>query len=230
MKKYIILLFTVFALHFANAQNWTTLNSSTSLNLYSVFFPDTDTGYVVGANGIILATTNGGSDWSLVPSPTSSNLTSVHFSDANMGYAAGENGVILNTSDGGVTWTELISGTSQSLYSIFFPATDTGYAVGADGIILKTTNGGGVWINRQNSSSQTIKIYPNPVIDKFTLELTRFPKNASISISNPNGQISLQQLITTNQIQIDLSSLPSSVYFLRYLDDQTVDIMKIIKE
>ena len=46
-------------------ENWTvqTLDTNVSINttLFSVHFPDTNTGYIVGANGTILKTGNGGS-------------------------------------------------------------------------------------------------------------------------------------------------------------------------
>lgn len=39
---------------------WTALTSGTSSNLWSVYFPDADTGYTVGDNGTMLRTINGG--------------------------------------------------------------------------------------------------------------------------------------------------------------------------
>jgi hypothetical protein len=41
-------------------ESWTSLSAVSALHLNSVFFTDTNNGYIVGANGAILKTTNGG--------------------------------------------------------------------------------------------------------------------------------------------------------------------------
>ena len=75
-----------------------------SIDYSSVFFVNTDTGYVVGGNGTILKTINGGSDWTTQLSGTSNWLGSVYFTDGNTGYAAGSQETILKTDDGGTNW------------------------------------------------------------------------------------------------------------------------------
>jgi len=69
--------------------------------LYSVYFPDPDTGYAVGTNGEILKSTDCGTTWKKQVSGTKKYLRSVYFTDANTGYAVGEKGIILKTTDGG---------------------------------------------------------------------------------------------------------------------------------
>ena len=82
--------------------NWFSLNSGTTLALYSVYFPDADTGYAVGYGGIILKTNNGGISWtSKHTGYTVNDLNSVFFTDAHTGYTVGEGGTILKTTDGG---------------------------------------------------------------------------------------------------------------------------------
>ena len=63
--------------------------SGTLNGLYSIYFTDANTGYVVGSEGIILKTTNGGTNWDTLSSGTSWDLTSVYFTDANTGYVVG---------------------------------------------------------------------------------------------------------------------------------------------
>ena len=125
--------------------NWIVQTSGTTQNLLSVHFPDANTGYVVGVNGIILKTTNGGTTWVLQTSSCSDSLTSVYFTDTNTGYIVGQWGTILKTTNGGTDWTTLTSGTSICLYSVYFTEANTGYVVGGSGTILKTTNGGTNW-------------------------------------------------------------------------------------
>jgi photosystem II stability/assembly factor-like uncharacterized protein len=47
-----------------------------------------------GPNGIILRTTNGGTDWIQVTSPTTNELIGVFFSDTSTGTAVGKEGTI----------------------------------------------------------------------------------------------------------------------------------------
>ena len=147
MKNLIILILAMFAWSNANAQ-WTLLNPApTSNDLYSVYFPDVNTGYVVGERGTILKTTDGGTLWTQLNSGTVKNLNSVSFTDLNTGYIVGDSGCILKTINGGSTWTLQSSGTSFSLRSVHFPVDGIGYAVG-DSMMLSTKNGGVTWTGK----------------------------------------------------------------------------------
>ena len=69
--------------------------------LRCVKFNDANTGTVVGDLGVIVRTTNGGSNWEFKPSGTANNLTGVFFTDANTGTVVGSGGAILRTTSGG---------------------------------------------------------------------------------------------------------------------------------
>jgi hypothetical protein len=200
------------------------------MNLYSVYFTDTVTGYAVGDSGTILKTVDGGTNWVKQVSGTSSRLKSVFFADANIGYAAGWNGTILATTNGGTDWTSEFSGTSYSLNSVFFTDVLTGYIAGDSGIILKTTNGGGVGINEVSLSYEPLKIYPTPSSTRVTIETSSTLSGSQLSIMDLNGQEVVTRQITEPKTNIDISSLPSGVYFVRLTNDKTVDVGKIVKE
>lgn len=140
----------------STAQNWTWQNPlPQGNNLYSVCFPDTSTGYSVGADGMILKTTNGGLSWVFQTSGTTNTLLSVYFTDADTGYAAGTSSTLLKTTNGGMNWTPLTIATSY-LTSVFFTSADTGYVVGgsgSNGVIQKTTNGGLNWTVQPSGSN-----------------------------------------------------------------------------
>jgi len=115
--------------------------------LYSVYFTNSDTGYISSGGGIILKTINGGINWTAQTIETNTWLSSVYFPDANTGFAVGgynsvSGGVIYKTTDGGTSWIAQTSGTMNDLVSVYFTDANTGYAVGFIGTILKTTNGG----------------------------------------------------------------------------------------
>jgi photosystem II stability/assembly factor-like uncharacterized protein len=131
---------------------WITLNSGTTSQLRSVYFVNQDTGFVVGNQGVILKTTNGGVSWLEAPHTTFNNLNSVFFTDTNTGYIVGDYGIILKTFDGGTNWITLqASGANYNLNSVYFTDANIGYASGGPnsggvGTILKTINGGTNWL------------------------------------------------------------------------------------
>ena len=105
-------------------------------------------GYIVGDNGIIYKSTDGGENWFQLNSGTSNKLKAVYSISTNETYAVGDGGKIIKTSNGGTTWSAQNSGTNVNLNSIYFiPGTLTGYIAGDGGTILKTTDGGDLWSN-----------------------------------------------------------------------------------
>ncbi|MBK7446990.1 MAG: hypothetical protein IPJ45_13420 [Ignavibacteria bacterium] len=115
----------------------------------STSFINANTGLVVGFNGTIRKTTNGGANWFAQNSGTTYNLKKVIYKNSSVGYICGNNSninssIILKTSSGGNSWNESYISANELFYSISFPTDDIGYAVGKD-IIIKTTNGGNTW-------------------------------------------------------------------------------------
>jgi gluconolactonase len=86
--------------------------------------------------------------------------------------------------------------------------------------------------NRVNSISyQPLdKLYPNPVKDKFTIELTALKEKTKLSIFNINGQEVMEQQITDIKTEIDVSNLPTGLYFLRLKNCNLIETGKIVKE
>jgi len=113
-----------------NFSNITEISSTTD-NLRGVFFHDIAIGWIVGDNGVLLITKDGGLTWTrhtvvnLRTSDTvTENLLSVAFYNLNDGLIVGSNGTILRTSDSGYTWTSmsdriLVDGVYKSLSEIY---------------------------------------------------------------------------------------------------------------
>lgn len=70
-------------------------------------------------------------------------------------------------------------------------------------------------------------IYPNPASGSFTLNLKDFSKPSSISISDVQGKILINQLIKDSQSQIDINSLKPGIYFVNILNKDN-NITKIL--
>jgi photosystem II stability/assembly factor-like uncharacterized protein len=131
--------------------SWEQQVSGTNNMLTSVSFIDVDQGWIVGGNGTILHTNDGGLEWEPQASGTYNNLVKVTFPDAMHGWTCGMNGTILATNNGGQTWNSQVSGTTDNILSIYFVDLLHGWATSwCDiwpnfGNILHTNNGGQTW-------------------------------------------------------------------------------------
>lgn len=113
--------------------------------LNSVFFTASNCGHIVGTNGTIMKTVNGGESWSFYNSGINDkDFNSIFFTDSNTGYVVGEHGKILKTTNG-ITWDNQSSGVNYTLNEIFFVNQNIGYIVGASNKILKTMDAGTSW-------------------------------------------------------------------------------------
>jgi photosystem II stability/assembly factor-like uncharacterized protein len=131
-------------------QNWINSDSVFANNystLCAVNFPCADTGYVVGAPGLVLKTTDAGTTWIKQVSNTPNCLNSVSFVNTNTGYAVGWVGTIIKTTTGGANWMNLSSGTSK-LNTVFAVNPNLVFIGDYDytnSTIRKTSNGGMTW-------------------------------------------------------------------------------------
>ena len=113
---------------------------------------------VVGDNGTILRTTNGGTQWNTISCPTTEHLNRVKFADAQTGYIAGEHGTLLKSTDAGQTWQSLNTGYNNvNFKAVSCVTADTVYIGGFDELILKTTDGGLTWVTEHTGGWNFIK-------------------------------------------------------------------------
>jgi photosystem II stability/assembly factor-like uncharacterized protein len=91
-------------------QSWHSPNNLFTQNhVYDIRFFNGNDGILVGENGMIMRTMNGGLSWysSFVNISTpGTDFYSVSFADANNGICIGKNGTEVYTTDGGITWSE----------------------------------------------------------------------------------------------------------------------------
>ncbi len=123
---------------------------ATLVDLHGVHFVSPRQGWVVGAQGTILHTTDAGGTWTAqVSNATSFTLHAVAFTSPTNGIVVGTAGVILRTTNGGATWTRMLAvdtGGGLGLNDVRFQDDVRGWIVGNSGIILRTTNGGASWV------------------------------------------------------------------------------------
>jgi photosystem II stability/assembly factor-like uncharacterized protein len=120
---------------------WTRQNSGTIQSLWDVAFTDAQHGWVIGLNGIVLRTVDGGATWTTYAPAGSAELCRVvHFADAMHGWIACQN-ELRATTDGGQTW--FVQSTITA-YGLDFASATTGW-LAAGTRIYGTTDGGATW-------------------------------------------------------------------------------------
>jgi len=150
-------------------------------------------------------------------------------------------------SNGSVTWAKSIGGTNdEGAYSVALGISGNIYLAGAFGsptltfgsttivnngetatfdmFIAKLSNATG--INEINSSSK-IEIYPNPASNTLSINA---PQHSAIGILNIQGKLIISMAANSNSTTIDISSLPTGVYFVKAVTGKGVVTKKFIKE
>jgi photosystem II stability/assembly factor-like uncharacterized protein len=122
-----------------------------------IVFINQDTGFIAGATGSILKTTNGGQSWIPIQTQATQNVIKLFFVDENNGWATlGQysEGNILHTIDGGNSWVlkSVFYHCYDNISNIFFVNENTGWVAGCAYntgnnyvAIKKTINGGESW-------------------------------------------------------------------------------------
>jgi photosystem II stability/assembly factor-like uncharacterized protein len=114
--------------------------------LYSISFADRLRGWIVGMDGVILHTGDGGMTWRKLASGTDKPLYSLVVKGQN-GWAVGNKGVYITSTDGGMTWAEKPDAikTKFWLRNMAFCDDRNGIIGGARGTIVLTSDGGATW-------------------------------------------------------------------------------------
>lgn len=147
------------------SQNWNrVLNGE---NLFCIKWLNQNVGFVGGSNGLILKTTNGGTDWEaqntgFLSSAVNCDIISISIVNENIIYAStdGMNGTgyqLYKSNDGGATWNRVVNPVYYGAFrSIHFFDENNGIAVGSangpSATIFKTTDGGVTWSTKLTDS------------------------------------------------------------------------------
>jgi photosystem II stability/assembly factor-like uncharacterized protein len=102
------------------------------------------TAYVLGKDGQLDATTNGGSNWSLEQTPTNANVVAGAFPTTSTGYVTTSDRVLRKTTDGGNSWSSL-DATVTNRTQLAATSASTVVLVGPRGI-RRSTNGGQTFV------------------------------------------------------------------------------------
>ncbi len=186
---------------------WKKAESGVTVDLWGASMVDKDLAWVVGDQGTILHTKNGGATWERQGSGVQAGLRSVAFINAKQGWIVGMAGTILGTQDGGVTWKAMASPVKDNLYRIFFPKGDQdyGFAVGAKFAILQTTDGGKSW----QSAAKTLDTDMNGVFF-FDRQIGIFGGDNGLILTTIDGAKNFTTASTSTNEYINSIFFPST--------------------
>lgn len=124
-----------------------------------VFFKNENEGFVVGAYGLFLCTTDGGKNWedcaSRIENFDGWHLNSIASNGAGVLYIVGEKGVAFRSDDNGDTWQTLESPYEGSYFGLLAPAkSDEVIIFGLQGKTFRSPDRGASW-KKVNHKAQT---------------------------------------------------------------------------
>jgi len=194
----------------------------------TIYMVDNLNGWIVGENGAIIHTSDG-KNWATQQTNPAYILTDVFFMNTQQGWAVGSGGGIFHTTNGGINWNiEGAELSSSILRGVHFTSPTNGYVVGNGKTLLKYTEVSGI-----GDGVETIlfEIYPNPAKDKFTVQGLKFKVGyATFEIYNMNGRKLLEKNFPagSENVEIDVSSLQSGIYFCRLTSENKNTTQKLI--
>ncbi|RLD75640.1 MAG: hypothetical protein DRJ15_16695, partial [Bacteroidetes bacterium] len=125
-------------------------------NLNDILMINPDTIWAVGEGGVLLHSTDGGTNWSVDYSADGWHLYKLFFTSSETGFVSGM-GQIYKTINGGTDWYSSYHSGYSKIRDIQFINDSTGWACGEDGMILSTENGGIHWNENPLGYSQTLR-------------------------------------------------------------------------
>lgn len=130
---------------------WVSVKAPKFTNLHAASMPTETHAWVVGEQGTVMMSSDGGKTWNVQDPGFTGGLYAVHFIDTQKGWIGGDQGQILRTKDGGKTWQKLTSTSTERIRSIRFFNDQLGFAAGHNFTFLNTRDAGDTWQARLNT-------------------------------------------------------------------------------
>ncbi|MBA3683168.1 MAG: T9SS type A sorting domain-containing protein, partial [Bacteroidetes bacterium] len=137
------------------------------------------------------------------------------------------------TATGATTYSWNTSATTSTISvtpSVTTSYTVTGTTNGCSNtFVISQTVSGCVGIDTKVASVSGILVYPNPNSGEFTIELNNGSVK-NIDIMDLTGRIVLSSSSNNDKVDFNIKNLANGVYYVRIQSDNTVNVIKIIKE
>jgi hypothetical protein len=146
------------------------------------------TGWISGYGGVLLKTTNSGTNWNAAPIVMNTEFFSILFL-GSLGWLCGNNGKMFHSTNAGDTWNAQVVSTGTRLETVDFINTSTGWVVGGyDGsVVFKTINGGENWVQQSINTTQhlfSVNFWKDPIGIKTISDIV--PGNYKLYQNYPN--------------------------------------------
>ncbi len=201
-------------------KSWTEIDSGLipGYALYKVRFSDKENGWIVGGEGMVYRTANGGKNWTAI-NQEPYKFNSIYFVDENTGWAVGDSGIIVHTTDGGENWEEQNKNDSLIFNSVYAIDNQSVFTAGTilniggtpvtpiRSVMFSSHNGGATW-QRQ-------------IIDSTSVLSSIFFISPNIGWSVGSGRIYKTTDGGINWILQYNSKKTSSFYSVQFINDQT---------
>lgn len=203
MKLKQLLFLGAFSLPHLLFAQWSKLSTGTTKDLKTIHFINNDLGFAAGKDGVLIKTSNGGSNWTAINTATTKEIKSIFFIDANNGWLVGKDGLIRKTTDGGTTWATQTSTVHEDFNDVHFINATQGVIVGEKGSVLITGNGGSTWTNKSivtgggsGSDDEGADIYKVQMLS--TSKVFAAGKEGFFAVSNNGGNTWTAQVSGTS--------------------------------
>jgi photosystem II stability/assembly factor-like uncharacterized protein len=210
-----------------------------------ILFTNHTTGYITLSDefqdsGYIYKTIDGGENWysTIINDSSNSGYKNIFFTSDDIGYVvgSGEYTTLLKTEDSGETWNPIDISCSSGLSYLYFFDDWHGFVFGDNGVILETYSGGVVGVNENPFVANTPDnlVYPNPAKDFVQIKLDEpLQQYLFVEVFSLKGECLIKKsnpiVVSQNTIRIDLSALPTGIYYCRIKNGNITRISKLIK-
>ena len=213
----------------------------------AIFFSDINNGWIVGDNGKVVKTTNGGGDWNYVTNsginPAERSKT-VFFLGANNGWISSKdgagNGTIQHTTDGGASWVTQTTPLNNpqggnSIYSIYFVDAQNGWLTASGKQVCRYTGPTSVGPDHEFVNTFSLcQNYPNPFNPATNFQFSIVSCQLTIlKVYDVLGREVATLLDEVKQpgmytVRWDAGGLPSGVYYYRLQSGEFVDVKRML--
>lgn len=139
MKTILLSIFSFLTIALIGQSKWTQVPSGTTNQLNSIFFVDSQVGFIAGNDSLLLKTNDGGKTWARIAVNLAfqtqiKDVLDVWFADINNGFLLiGPYGDIYETNNGGASWSPSMSSANNMCFrrSFYFRSMDDGFLGGS---------------------------------------------------------------------------------------------------
>lgn len=137
-------------------ETWVRVFVPSKKELYHLDFVGSSLCWIVGDEGLVLVSYNGGTSFQPQKSGTTLDLYNVDFRDEKEGYIVGSRGTILRTETGGATWEAVKTIFPMTFMRVDFADDKNGVIVGYEGTILRSSDKGKTWTKQASDTKENL--------------------------------------------------------------------------